>query len=327
MTFRVADKDIERGAPRPILLYLDGPFGPLFAGEMAAERLGHFNKKSSQISVRSDPYNANFIGNVARGRAVGVTTGQRFLLARWRGIQVIAFGSSLLDTTTAIFTLPQSGLRYPKDLVGKRLNFQPGSEDAVVFDVMMAQLGLPRSQVRSMVVQDKFGALRRGEVDAVVASIGDEPVPSDHQPKLNVIKPQDYGVHIPGLVYFASAELVRDNPSTIQELLRAVIAGWQDVYADIDKAVPWLVAYDPARLKPATVQFGLIQQRELVRPTGMRIADFDESRWNNLRDMLLFAKIGVQTESLSAGVNYQFLRDAYRRPLNSPGARDGAFGN
>jgi hypothetical protein len=51
-----------------------------------------------------------------------------------------------------------------------------------------------------------------------------------------------------------------------------------------------------------------------------RIADYDESRWRTLSDILIFAKLGEETVSLAQSVNYQLLRDAYRRLLAAPGA-------
>jgi hypothetical protein len=84
-------------------------------------------------------------------------------------------------------------------------------------------------------------------------------------------------------------------------------------YGDYARSVPLLVSYDPERLSPDRVKFELQQQRRLVVPTGVRIADYDESRWRALRDILIFAKLGEETVPLAQSVNYQYLRDVYRR--------------
>ncbi|WP_245162641.1 ABC transporter substrate-binding protein [Bradyrhizobium vignae] len=315
-----------RQSPAPITatsLFLDGPYSSRFAGELTAVKQGLF---AGPINVRSQPNDVNFVETVAREHAIGVTSGQKFLLAAWRGVPVTAFAASFLDTSVAIFTLESSGLRRPADLVGKRLGCSRGSEGDVIFDAMMAQLGLPRSQITKVPDRDSFEALRAGEVDAILTTIEKEPDPSAAgYVRLNVIKPQEYGIHVPGLVYFASNDLIHDRPSVIADVLQGLIRGWQFAYTDYARTVPVLVGFDPGKLKSERVRFELQQQRSLVLPTGGRIADYDQSRWRTLRDILLFAKLGEEEVPLAQAVNYQFLRDVYRRSPDqaAPGTWNG----
>lgn len=307
----------------PLSLILDGPFGARFAGEMIAQKQGFF---PSNISLRVDPNDPDFVATVAREHAIGVTTGQNFLLAAWRGVPVTAFGASLLDTSTVIFALESSGLHRPADLVGKRIGYRKGSDGDVIFDAMMAQLGLPRSQIDKVPGKDTFEALRRGEVDAIIAAVGQEPQSSDPgYARLNVIRPHEYAIHVPGMIYFARSDLVHDRPSAVMQVLEGLIKGWQFAYSDYARSVPVLVGFDPQSLRADRVRFELRQQRSLVLPTGGRIADYDESRWRTLRDILIFAKLGEETVPLSQSVNYQMLRDVYRRSpdLAAPGAFGG----
>lgn len=290
---------------------LDGPFGARFAGEMIAQKQGFF---ASNIVLRADPDDPDFAATVAREHAIGVTSGQKFLLAAWRGVPVTAFAASLLDTSTTIFTLESSGLRRPIDLVGKRVGTRKGNDGDVIFDAMMAQLGLPRSQITKVPDRDTFDALQKGEVDAIIAAVGQEPQLSDPSAvRVNAIKPQEYAIHVPGMVYFASSDLIHDRPSTIAKALEGIIKGWQFAYSDYARSVPVLVGYDPQILNPDRVRFELQQQRSLVLPIGGRIADYDESRWRTLRDILIFAKLGDETVPLAQSVNYQLLRNVYRR--------------
>lgn len=303
-----------------VKLLLDGPYGARFAGELAASRQGYFSTRIEVLAQTEDP---DFVQTIAGQHAIGVTSGQKFLLASWRGVPVTAFAASFLDTSVAVFTLEASGLRRPADLVSKRVGYRRASEGDVVFDAMMAQLGLPRRQITKVPGRDSFEALRAGEVDAVITAIDEQPDPSSSAfVKLNVIKPQDYGIHVPGLVYFASNGLVHEQPSLIADVLQGLIRGWQFAYADYARSVPVLAGAGPTRLSPERLKFELQQQRPLVLPMGGRIGDYDESRWRTLRDILIFAKLGEEDVPLAQTVNYQFVRDVYRRSpdLAAPGA-------
>lgn len=303
---------------------LSGPYGAQFAGELSAFKQGYFSSRIELVAASDTT--PDFVQTVARQHAIGVTTGQKFLLAAWGGAPVTAFAASFLDTSLAIFTLESSGLRRPADLVGKRLGYRRASEGEVIFDALMAQLGLPRSRITKIADRDSFAALRAGDVDAIIATIDEQPDPSrPDYAKLNVIKPQDYGIHVSGLVYFASNDLVHDQPSVIADVLQGLIRGWQFTYSDYARSVPVLAGLDPSRLKPGRLKFELEQQRALVLPTGGRIAEYDESRWKTLRDILIFAKLGEEEVPLAQAVNYQFLRDVYRRSpdLGTPAAWGG----
>ncbi|WP_027581518.1 ABC transporter substrate-binding protein [Bradyrhizobium sp. Ai1a-2] len=306
-------------------IFLDGRFGARFAGEMLAQQQGLFAQDGHTITV-AEKASADFVEMVAREHAIGVTTGQKFLLAAWRGVPVVAFAASFLDTSVVILTLESSGLRRPADLVGKRVGVLRGGEGEVIFDAMMAQLGLPRSQITKVADRDNLEALRAGEVDAIITDIGARPMPTDTgMPRVNMIRPQEYAIHVPGQIYFASSDLVHDRPSIVGQALRAIIRGWQLAYGDYARSVPLIVGFDRAGLRADRVTFDLQQQRDLVSPTGMRIAEYDESRWRTLRDILMFAKLGEETVPLPQAVNYGFVRDVYRRSpdLEGPGAWPG----
>lgn len=302
--------------------FLDGPFGARFAGEMIAAKEGYFKPG---VVVRTLPDDPNFVETVARENAIGVTTGHKFLLAVWRGASVTAFAASFLDTSVAIFSLEQSGLRHPDDLIGKRVGYREGSEAEIIFDAMMAKLRLPRSKVVKVPDRANFQALISGEVDAIVLPIDQQPSPTsaDHVP-LNIMRPQDYGIHVPGQVYFASNDLIRDRPAAISDLLHGVVQGWQFAYADYSRAIPIIVDFDRLRLAPERVRFDMEQQRSLVLPVGARIGEYDESRWRTLRDILVFAGLGRENAAPSQAVSTQFIRGEYRRTPEKGGP--GAFG-
>jgi len=301
--------------------FLDGPYSARFAGEMIAAREGYFRRG---VALRALPDDPGFVETVARENAIGVTTGQKFLLAVWRGTPVTAFAASFLDTSVAIFALERSGLHRPDDLIGKRIGCREGSEAEVVFDAMMAKLRLPRSRIVKVPDRANFQALRSGDVDAIVVPIDQQPsqTSADYVP-LSVMKPQDYAIHVPGQVYFASNDLIRDRPSAMADLLHGLVRGWQFAYADYSRAIPIIVDFDRSRLVPERVKFELEQQRSLVLPVGARIGEYDESRWRTLRDILVFAGLGRENAPLFQAVSTQFVRGEYRRAPEKEGA--GAF--
>ncbi|WP_245290512.1 ABC transporter substrate-binding protein [Rhodopseudomonas sp. AAP120] len=302
---------VKRADSIPSALLIDGQLGPRFAGEIVAHRRGLL---PPHVDVRAEPGAPDFVADVVRRGAIGVTTGAAFLAAAWRGVPVTAFAASLLETPTVILTLESSGLRRPSDLIGKTIGHRRGSEGDIVVDAMLTQLGLPRSRISKIDGADSIAALRTGTVDAIISSVDRLPQPSDADfVRTNRMAPQDFAIHVPGLVYFTSTKLLQEHRAEVLAILEALIDGWRFVYADYARSVPVIVGSDPGRLRAERVRFDLDQQRDLVLPTGGRIGDYDDSRWRTLRDVLIFAKVGDETVPLPQSVDFQLLREAYRR--------------
>jgi hypothetical protein len=84
-------------------------------------------------------------------------------------------------------------------------------------------------------------------------------------------------------------------------------------FSDYARSIPLIASFDAEALTPDFIRFELEQQRALVRPFAARIGEFDEMRWQSLQRTLLEQKWLNEPLDLSMAVNYQFLRDVYRR--------------
>jgi ABC-type nitrate/sulfonate/bicarbonate transport system substrate-binding protein len=133
-----------------------------------------------------------------------------------------------------------------------------------------------------------------------------------------VVSPPDFGLHVPGSVYFTTERTIRDHPDSVRRFLRAVIAGWELTYSDEQKSVPMIVAYDTATLNPEMVSFQLERQRGELRPSGARLGDFDETQWRLLQSVLIQEGLKKDPIDLASAITFEFLRDAYRVHSVSP---------
>lgn len=129
----------------------------------------------------------------------------------------------------------------------------------------------------------------------IVAAIDEQPDPSSWTlVKLNVIKPQDYGIHVPGPSHLACKDLVRDQPVRDRRCPPGPHSRVAICLSRPRKERACLAGAGPAGLNSERLRHELQQQRELVLSTGGRIGDYDESRWRTLRDIRLLAKLGEE---------------------------------
>jgi ABC-type nitrate/sulfonate/bicarbonate transport system substrate-binding protein len=134
--------------------------------------------------------------------------------------------------------------------------------------------------------------LLNGDVDVWPGYVGEEDYALDRQGAGPVlIDPASYSVHLPGTVYFATERTIAERPQLVQHFLNGVVAGWGLAYADYDKSVPMIAAFDEERLAPDYIRFVLDRQREYLRPIAMRFGEFNDAQWRSLQDVLLARRL------------------------------------
>jgi ABC-type nitrate/sulfonate/bicarbonate transport system substrate-binding protein len=214
-----------------------------------------------------------------------------------------------------LYVLENSKIHTPQDFIGKRLGRQAGKDTAIIYDAVLENLGLSRSQVQEVSVGADMNALANGTIDVLPGYVGNEGyLLRQKGVTYNMILPGDYGIHVPGTVYFARPETLRERPSVAQQFLRAAIAGWNLVYTDYSKSAPAISAV--TGLANDQVRFALDAQRDLVRPVARRVGEFDEFQWKQLRIILLNERMIRETANMPNAVDYGFLREAYRKSIS-----------
>jgi ABC-type nitrate/sulfonate/bicarbonate transport system substrate-binding protein len=296
-------------------LRLMSAFGPAFGGEMLAARVGLFDTEGLRLELRegsgaTDPIKAV----VAGADTFGVTRADAFLLARGSGAPIVAFAAGYIESPAVFYVLKGSGVQTPADFPGRKLGRRNGDDTAVAFDALTAKLALARSRISEVPVAQDLSMLLRHEVDVWPGHVGEEDYAltkfgADHV----IINPAGYGIHLPGTVYFAAESTIQQHPQLVQRFLDGVVAGWEQVYADYATSVPVIAAFDERRLLPDYIRFMLDRQREYLRPVAERFGEFNDLRWRSLQNALLTQRLLTESVDLAKAVDYDFLREAYRK--------------
>jgi ABC-type nitrate/sulfonate/bicarbonate transport system substrate-binding protein len=250
--------------------------------------------------------------------AFGAARSDRFLLARSNGEPVVSIAAGYLESPVIFYTLEKSKIYTPQDFIGKRVVRFAGQDTALIYDAMMNKLQISRSQIREVSKAKGISALIDGNVDVWPGHVGKEGYELQrNRISYNIIRPSDFGIHVPGTVYFTTEKMIHDHPSTVQKFVDAVVAGWKLTYADYSKSIPMISSFSEKSLPPDRVLFELKAQRGMVLPLGRRYGEYDDMQWKQLLDILINERLIRDPDSvhLSKAVNYDFLREAYRKPI------------
>jgi ABC-type nitrate/sulfonate/bicarbonate transport system substrate-binding protein len=303
--------------PTKISLRLSGPIDAQHAGEIIAVKDGLFERAGLHVELKPAAKDFDPVESVAKGTdTFGVASGIAFLEARGKGMPIVAFGAEYLDSPVVFYVLDTSGIHSPADFKNKRVVRRSGTDAAILYDALLESLGISRSNVREIGNHLDIDALINHDVDVLPGTVGKEGyVLQQKRIPYDVIRPGDYGIHIPGTVYFTSEKVARDFPSIVQRFLNTVIAGWNEVNADEAKSIPLIVAATGNGITPEQVLFELNAQRDYIRPVARRVAEFDDIQWTQLSNILKSERLIPDSIDISTAVNYNFLREAYRKSI------------
>ncbi len=110
----------------------------------------------------------------------------------------------------------------------------------------MTNLGLDPDSVKQVDVGFDLSPFLKSDLDIWPGFIINEVLTARESGyDVNLIMPDDYGVHLYGITLFTTGILVRDNPDLVLRFLRAILKGWRWAVENPEEAGRFAVKYDP----------------------------------------------------------------------------------
>ncbi|TPQ30227.1 hypothetical protein C2U70_27180 [Bradyrhizobium guangdongense] len=282
-----------------------------YLGLLVAKNTGLFRNSGLQVSIEVGPSDAAAISAVIDGsRTIGVANATSFLLARQTGARIVAFAAGYVESPIVFLVREKSGIRTPRDFVNRKIGYFPGQNSSTIYEALLARTGVPRSRINEIAGASEEDFLT-GKVDVWPASVGDV-YRFREKAQVAIIAPIDFGIHVPGTVYFATEETVVHNPELLGRFIRSLIDGWNLTYEKLEKGdtIP-----DEPLLSSNQLRAELDQQLSYLRPLASRFAEFSPAQWRSLRDILLSQKLIKDSLDVSKAVTYDVIEEVYRRPI------------
>jgi putative hydroxymethylpyrimidine transport system substrate-binding protein len=266
-------------APEPLTVMLDWFPNPDHVPIYAAIGEGYFTEGGLRVTFQvpanaDDPLKLAAVGRVD----AAVNYEPNVVLARAQELPVRSIGLLIGQPLTTIMFLRRSGIRSPRDLIGRRLGFSvTGYEDAIV-DQVMHTAGASLASVSMVNVGfDLVPALLSRKVDAVVGAYRNvERVQIEMQGQaVGMFEPEQYGVpSFYELVLIANDGTVARRTPVLRRFVRAVGRGIAFTLAHPDEAFRQYV-----RLNPKLGDDFNRKSFEATLPYYARAQQQDRGRW------------------------------------------------
>lgn len=191
--------------------------------------------------------------------------------------------------------LDSSGIKTPKDLVGKKLSVPPGSAMVPLVPIFLAANGIAESDVEivSAAQNASIGLLTSGGVDAVAETPENIVVPLAKQGiKAGNIYFYDNGVPLVSLSLIAREDKLAANPDLYKRFVKATLKGWREAMLNPEAAVDALKETFPEteNTKDALMQ-GAVYSFASVCPGGAgdSIGATDTKTWDAIYNVMTTA--------------------------------------
>lgn len=253
------------------------------------------------------------IATVMDGNAdFGLSYGAGIIIGRSKASSITAIATIHRRHPLAFMTLTDSGITKPQDFPGHSIRkLVPGSS-AVAFQAVMTNLGLDPDSVKQVDVGFDLSPFLKGDLDIWPGFIINEVLTARESGyDVNLIMPDDYGVHLYGITLFTTDILVRDNPDLVLRFLRATLKGWRWAVENPEEAGRFAVKYDPTLDENLQAE-SMKAAGPLVHTGEDQIGWMRPKIWKDMHDILI--EQGLLDESCNVEDMYtmEFLNAIYK---------------
>jgi NitT/TauT family transport system substrate-binding protein len=279
-----------------------------FAGNYVAVEKGFYAIHGLNASLMAYNFNDLPIDLVMSGKAeFGIAGASEVVVARSKGIPIKAIAVIYQINPVCAFALKSSGIKTPKDFIGKKIGVEKGINVEYDYIAMMNNLHINRSDLTEIGVGYDASELINGSVDVSTGYVDNEPYYAIAEGSdVNIIMVEDYGVNTYSDVLFTTDDLINKNPELVNNFVHATIDGWQYAIEHEDEAVDIVMHYSEDKDKAHEI-YGLRTSIPLISTGNVMIGHMDKNGWLNVNKYLLLQNFSTSSINISDCYTTQFI--------------------
>jgi ABC-type nitrate/sulfonate/bicarbonate transport system substrate-binding protein len=198
-----------------------------FAGYYAAQQRGYYKEEGLDIQIIQGGKTISPIEVVSSGKAEFGIYDPEILIKNPKDNPLTAVFATLQSSPYGVLSLPESGIRRPSDLVGKKI-LSAGDQGWSIFKAIMLKEGIAIDRTQIIPRNKDSEELIDGTADAVISYYTSQPTRlRDMGVDPSIMKPLDYGVDFYGDVVFTSRKFAEESPEVVEAFNRATRRGWE----------------------------------------------------------------------------------------------------
>src|SRR6266436_6367503 len=280
-----------------------------FAGFYVAKENGFY--KSADLNLDIQPGGPDFpaIQMVAGGNEqFGVTGADQILIARSKGVPVLALAVIFRRNPFVLFSLAKSGIKTPADYVGKNIGVKIGGNEELIYRAVLAKAGIDKAKLNEIPVKFDITPLLAGTVDVWPGYLINEVLAAKEKGfDVNVVSPPDFGIDLYADTLFTTEKMLTEKPDVVRKFVVATLKGWTGAIAAPEEAAQITVKYGTK----LTYDHELAMMKAslpLLQPDAQPVGWMETASWSATQKLLVDAGFQKTPVDVSKAFTTEFLK-------------------
>lgn len=296
----------------PITVQLAWTHQAQFAGMYAADQKGYYAAEGLAVTFVEAGSNVDKFTPLLEGTTqFGVGGADELIIHRAEGKPLKGIATIFRRSPIVFISLAEKGLTRPQDFAGLTVRISPNI--APTLHAMMAWIGVGSDQYTTVNLPSSVESFASGEVPVWGAFINSIVVAIEQAGhEINIVFPDDYGVHFYADTLFASDEMIATEPEMVLGFVRASLKGWTYVVENPAEAPALVQKYNPDA--ETAVETGrMIANLPLVNTGQDTIGWMQPEIWTEMENTLRAQGVFTGVLDVSQVYTMQFLNEIYER--------------
>jgi NitT/TauT family transport system substrate-binding protein len=272
-----------------------------FAGYYVAKDKGYYSAAGLDVSIQPGGSDFPAVQMVAGGsEQFGVTGADQILIARSKGVPVVAIAVIYRENPFVLFALKKSGITKAAEFSGRNIGLKIGGSEELIYRSVLKSANVDKGSLHEVPVKFDLSPLLTGQVDIWPGYVINEVIAAEEKGfEVSVIKPADYGVRMYADTLFTTERMLKEQPDLVKKFVAATIQGWTDAVADAEGAARTTVKFGN-KLEYAHELAMMRASIPLLKAGSDPIGVSKQADWEALQAMLIDAgfqknKVDVST--------------------------------
>jgi NitT/TauT family transport system substrate-binding protein len=266
-----------------------------FAGFYVAKEKGYYKSEGLDVSIQPGGPDFPAVQMITGGNEqFGVTGADQILIARSKGVPVVALSVIYRRNPFVLFSLAKSGIKTPSDYVGKNVGVKIGGNEELIYRSVLAKANVDKTKLTEIPVKFDITPLLSGAVDVWPGYLINEVLAAKEKGfDVNIVYPADYGIDLYADTLFTTEKILKEKPELVKKFVAATLKGWNTAIAAPEDAAKVTVKYGD-KLSYDHELAMMKASIPLLKPDDKPVGYMSEAGWESAQKLLLGAEFQKQ---------------------------------